>query len=50
MGEGEGTIHGTVDLREMIGSSVRLHMNSLGKSVIIIDRTMDFEGELTEGF
>ena len=50
MGEGENMIHGTVDVSEMMGSSVHLHLNSLGQNVIIIAQTMDFKGEYAEGF
>ena len=50
MGEGKGMFHGTVDVSEMMGSSVHLHLDSLGKKVIIIAQTMDFKGEYAEGF
>ncbi len=50
IGEGEKMLHGTVDVSEMMGSSVHLHINSLGQDVIIIAQTMDFEGEFRNGF
>ena len=43
-------LHGTVDVSEMMGSSVHLHLDSLGQNVIIIAQTMDFDGEFAEGF
>jgi len=50
MGEGEQMLHGTVDVSEMMGSSVHLHLDSLGQNVIIIAQTMDFQGEYAQGF
>ena len=50
MGEGKSMFHGTVDVSEMMGSSVHLHLDSLGKKVIIIAQTMDFKGEYADGF
>ena len=48
--KGENTIQGTVDVSEMMGSSVHLHLDSLDKKVIIIAQTMDFKGEYANGF
>lgn len=49
-GEGDKTIHGTVDVSEMMGSSVHLHLNSLGQDVIAIVQTMDMRGEQDSHF
>jgi multiple sugar transport system ATP-binding protein len=43
-GEGSEMFHGTVDVSEMMGSSVHLHLQSLGKDVIVIVPTMDLQG------
>ena len=43
-GEGSDMFHGTVDVSEMMGSSVHLHLQSLGKDVIVIVPTMDLQG------
>ena len=48
--KGANTIQGTVDVSEMMGSSVHLHLDSLDKKVIIIAQTMDFKGEYANGF
>lgn len=50
LGDGEGMLSGTVDVSEMMGSSVHLHVDSLGQNVIIIAQTMDFQGEFADGF
>ena len=50
MGEGKNMLHGTVDVSEMMGSSVHLHLDSLGMKIIIIAQTMDFRGEYADGF
>ncbi len=44
MGEGEQMLHGKVEVSEMMGSSVHLHLNFQGQELIIIAQTMDFEG------
>jgi multiple sugar transport system ATP-binding protein len=43
-------LHGTVDVSEMMGSAVHLHVNVLGKDAIIIVQTMDINGEQKERF
>ncbi len=44
LGKEEGkTIHGTVDVSEMMGSSIHLHMNACGKDGIIILQTLNME-------
>ena len=43
-GEGSEMFHGTVDVSEMMGSSVHLHLQSLGQDVIVIVPTMDLQG------
>ena len=50
LGEGEHTIHGTVDVSEMMGSEIHLHVNVQGKDVIIIVQTMSMEGRYQGGF
>ncbi len=50
LGDGNGMLHGTVDVSEMMGSSVHLHLDSLGQNVIIIAQTMDFHGDFADGF
>ncbi len=40
----ENTIKATVDVSEMMGSSVYLHVNALGKDTVIIVQTMDVHG------
>ena len=42
---GEKTLSGTVDVSEMMGSSVHLHLNSLGQDVIVIVQTADVDKE-----
>ena len=49
-GEGPDTFKGNVDVSEMMGSSVHLHLNSLGQDVIVIVQTMDLQGTQREGF
>ena len=50
MGEGDKMLHGTVEVSEMMGSSVHLHLNSMGQEIIIIAQTMDFEGDHLDTF
>ena len=49
----EGSLTGVVDVSEMMGSSVHLHLDSLGQDVIVIVQTTDVEkerrSELTAG-
>ena len=44
LGDGTNMIHGTVDVSEMMGSAVHLHLNACGKDTIIIVQTMDLQG------
>ncbi len=44
LGDGAQMIHGTVDVSEMMGSAVHLHVNACGKDTIIIVQTMDLQG------
>ena len=44
LGDGSQMLHGTVDVSEMMGSAVHLHVTSQGKDVIIIVQTMDLRG------
>ena len=44
LGEGQDMFTGTVDVSEMMGSSVYLHLKSLGQDVIVIAQTMNLQG------
>ena len=50
MGDGDQMLHGTVDVSEMMGSAVHLHVNVLGKDAIIIVQTMDLQGAVNTDF
>ncbi|RVU98025.1 sn-glycerol-3-phosphate ABC transporter ATP-binding protein UgpC [Coriobacteriales bacterium OH1046] len=50
LGETGQTLHGTVEVSEMMGSSVHLHLVSLGQDVIVIVQTTDIMGARKEGF
>jgi multiple sugar transport system ATP-binding protein len=43
-GPKEQMIHGTVDVSELMGSSVHLHINACGKDGVIIVPTLDLKG------
>ncbi|MBO4992322.1 MAG: ABC transporter ATP-binding protein [Firmicutes bacterium] len=43
-GEGDNRIHGEVDVCEMMGSAVHLHVKTDGRDVIIVAQTMDLQG------
>jgi multiple sugar transport system ATP-binding protein len=43
-------VTGTVDVSEMMGSSIHLHLNTLGKDVIVIVQTQDLKEEKRGGF
>ena len=45
MGDGDQMLHGTVEVSEMMGSAVHLHMNVLGSTAIAIVQTMDITGQ-----
>ena len=47
---GAGSLSGTVDVSEMMGSSIHLHLNTLGKDVIVIVQTQDLKEEKRGGF
>ena len=49
-GDGPEMIHGTVDVSEMMGSAIHLHLQTCGKDVIIIVQTMDIAGIHPAGF
>lgn len=49
-GDGSQVIHGTVDVSEMMGSAVHLHLRACGKDTIIIVQTMDLQGKSTVDF
>ncbi len=40
----DNTVKATVDVSEMMGSSIYLHVNALGKDTVIIVQTMDVHG------
>ena len=50
LGDGSQMLHGTVDVSEMMGSAVHLHVNVLGKDAIIIVQTMDLQGAVNTDF
>ncbi len=41
----QGSLSGTIDVSEMMGSSVHLHLQSLGQDVIVIVQTADVDKE-----
>ena len=43
-GDADKMISGTVDVSEMMGSAIHLHVNACGKDTIIIVQTLDLEG------
>ncbi len=43
LGDGVG-VDATIDVHELMGSSVHLHVNALGKDIVIIVSTMDMTG------
>ncbi len=43
-GEGSQMIHGSVEVSEMMGSAVHLHLQACGRDTIIIVQTMDLYG------
>jgi len=43
-GDGPAMLHGTVDVSEMMGSAVHLHLQACGKDTIVIVQTMDIQG------
>ena len=46
----EGTIHGVIDVYELMGSEVHLHVNVLGKDAIVIVPTVDIQGDFKQVF
>ena len=50
LGEGDKTLTGTVDVCEMMGSAIHLHVKVLGQDAIIIAQTMDMSGSTRGGF
>ena len=48
--EGADVIRGTVDVSEMMGSAIHLHVNAAGKDIILIVQTADLEKDLRAGF
>ena len=48
--DGPESLSGTVEVSEMMGSSVHLHLNSLGQNVIVIAQTVDIDEDHRGGF
>jgi multiple sugar transport system ATP-binding protein len=48
--EGTGTIAGSVDVTEMMGSAIHLHMQACGRDVIAIVQTLDVAANYPNGF
>ena len=48
-GDSANMLTGNVDVMEMMGSEIHLHVNTLGKDVIIIVQTMDLQQEYKLG-
>ena len=48
--EGADVIRGVVDVSEMMGSAIHLHVNAAGKDIILIVQTADLEKDLRAGF
>ena len=46
----ESHIKATVDVSEMMGSSIHLHVNAEGKDVVIVLATVDLPAEHRNGF
>ena len=44
LGDGGQMLHGTVDVSEMMGSAIHLHLSAMGRDIIIIVPTMDLRG------
>ena len=47
---GEAALHGTIDVSEMMGSAVHLHVNTMGVDAIIIVQTMGLDAETMANF
>ena len=50
MGENAQSLTGTVDVSEMMGSAIHLHVKVLGQDAIIIAQTMDMDGHTKGSF
>ena len=50
LGEGDKTLTGTVDVCEMMGSAIHLHVKVLEQDAIIIAQTMDMSGHTKGSF
>ena len=50
LGEGDQSLTGTVDVCEMMGSAIHLHVKVLSQDAIIIAQTMDMSGSTRGGF
>ena len=50
LGEGDKTLTGTVDVCEMMGSAIHLHIKVLEQDAIIIAQTMDMSGHTKGSF
>ena len=47
---GEDVVFGTVDVSEMMGSEIHLHVNAAGKDIIVRAQTADLPKEQRGGF
>ena len=50
LSQGENTLSAKVDVSEMMGSEVYLHINAMGRDVVIIVPTMDLQGNHKDTF
>ena len=50
LGDGQQMLHGTVDVSEMMGSAVHLHLQACGRDTIIIVQTMSMQGATNTNF
>ena len=48
--EGADVVRGVVDVSEMMGSAIHLHVNAAGKDIIMIVQTADLDKDLRGGF
>ena len=49
-GDGPAMLHGTVDVCEMMGSAIHLHLRSCGRDIVVIVQTTDIHGTHPAGF
>lgn len=49
-GEGSDKVHGIVDVSEMMGSAIHIHVKTCGTDAVIVVQTMDITGHHADGF